>query len=145
MCAVCTAAIIGGLGLSRWLHVDDTVSGVWIGALLVTIIYYTISFLREQKFNFFGRDFIVSLIFYALVFIPLYTGKIIGHPLNRIWGVDKFIVGAFSGSIIFILAVMLYATLKKRNGGHAHFPMEKVTIPVVALLATSYIFYLITK
>ena len=145
MCAVCTAAIIGGLGLSRWLHVDDTVSGVWIGALLVTIIYYTISFLRKQKFNFPGRDFIVSLIFYALVFIPLYTGKIIGHPLNRIWGVDKFIVGAFSGSIIFILAVMLYATLKKRNGGHAHFPLEKVAIPIASLGIISYAFYLITK
>ena len=145
MCAVCTAAIIGGLGLSRWLHVDDTVSGVWIGALLVTIIYYTISFLRKQKFNFPGRDFIVSLILYTLVFIPLYTGKIIGHPLNRIWGVDKFIVGAFSGSIIFILAVMLYATLKKKNGGHAHFPMEKVVIPLLALIFTSGAFYLITK
>lgn len=145
MCAVCTAAIIGGLGLSRWLRVDDTVSGVWIGALLVTVIYYTISFLRKQKFNFFGRDFIVSLIFYAAVFIPLYTGKIIGHPLNRIWGVDKFIVGAFSGSIIFILAVMLYATLKKRNGGHAHFPLEKVTIPIAALIIVSAIFYYLTK
>ena len=145
MCAVCTVAIIGGLGLSRWLRVDDTVSGVWIGALLVTIIYYTISFLRKQKFNFFGRDFIVSLIFYALVFIPLYTGKIIGHPLNRIWGLDKFIAGAFCGSIIFILAVMLYATLKKKNGGRAHFPLEKVIIPIVALGLTSLVFYIVTK
>ncbi len=145
MCAVCTAAIISGLGLSRWLRVDDTVSGVWIGALLVTIIYYTIVLFQKWKLNFFGRDFLISLIYFAAVFVPLYSGKIIGHPLNRIWGIDKFIIGAFVGSIIFILSVMFYAWLKRKNGGHAHFPLEKVTIPVVALILTSTIFYLATK
>ena len=145
MCQICTVAIIGGLGLSRWLHVDDTVSGVWIGAFLVTIIYYTISYLRTKKINFWGRDFLVSLSYYVLAFIPLYTGKIIGHPLNRIWGIDKFIVGATAGSIIFILAIMLYGWLKKKNGDHAHFPMEKVVIPIVSLLIVSGIFYFLTK
>lgn len=145
MCQICTVAIIGGLGLSRWLHVDDTVSGVWIGAFLVIVIYYTIAFLRARKIKFWGRDFLVSLIYFALAFIPLYFGKIIGHPLNRLWGVDRFIVGAFSGSIIFILAVMLYTWLKKKNGGRAHFPMEKVAIPIVSLIIVSGVFYLITK
>lgn len=145
MCTVCTVVIIGGLGLSRWLHVDDTVSGVWIGALLVTIIYYSIAWLAKYKIKFWGRDFLVSLIYYTAVFIPLYTGKIIGHPLNRIWGIDKFIVGATVGSIVFILAIMLYSWLKKKNGGHAHFPMEKVVIPIVSLLIVSGVFYFLTK
>lgn len=145
MCQICTIAIIGGLGLSRWLHVDDTVSGVWIGAFLVTVIYYSISFLRNRKINFWGRDFLVSLGYYAIAFIPLYTGKIIGHPLNRIWGIDKFIVGATAGSIIFILAVILYSWLKKKNGGHAHFPMEKVVIPIISLIIVSAGFYFLTK
>lgn len=145
MCTVCTVAIIGGLGLSRWLKVDDTVSGVWIGAFLVTIIYYTIEFFRLKKINFWGRDFLISLSYYALAFIPLYTGKIIGHPLNRIWGIDKFIVGAFCGSIFFILAVMLYSWLKKKNAGHAHFPMEKVIIPIISLIIVSAGFYFLTR
>ena len=145
MCTVCTVAIIGGLGLSRWLHVDDSVSGVWIGAFLVSVIYYTITLLRSKKINFWGRDFLVPLVYYALVFIPLYTSKIIGHPLNRLWGVDKLVVGAFVGSIIFILSVMLYSWLKKKDGGHAHFPMEKVVIPIVALLILSAGFYFLTK
>jgi hypothetical protein len=35
--------------------------------------------------------------------------------------------------------------MKKKNGGHAHFPMEKVIIPIVALIIVSGIFYLLTK
>ena len=31
--------------------------------------------------------------------------------------------------------------MKARNGGHAHFPFEKVTVPVVALLLVSAYFY----
>ncbi len=131
--------------MSRWLHVDDSVSGVWIGAFLVSVIYYTITFFRSRKINFWGRDFLVPLIYYALVFIPLYSSKIIGHPLNRLWGIDKLVVGAFVGSLIFILSVMLYAWMKKKNGGHAHFPMEKVVVPIVSLLIVSGGFYFLTK
>lgn len=31
--------------------------------------------------------------------------------------------------------------MKARNGGHAHFPFEKVLVPVVALLLASAYFY----
>jgi hypothetical protein len=145
MCQVCAVAIIGGLGLSRWLHVDDTVSGVWIGAFVLAVIYYTIAFFRARKIKFWGRDIITAISYYALIFIPLYTGKIIGHPLNRLWGVDKLIVGAFAGTIVFILGAILYQWLKKKNGGHAHFPMEKVAIPIASLLIVSAGFYFLTK
>jgi hypothetical protein len=145
MCQVCAVAIIGGLGLSRWLHVDDTVSGVWIGAFILVVIYYTIAFFRARKIKFWGRDFLTALSYYALIFIPLYTGKIIGHPLNRLWGVDKLIVGAFTGTIVFIIGAILYNWMKKKNGGHAHFPMEKVAIPIASLLIVSAGFYFLTK
>jgi len=145
MCQVCTAVIIGGLGLSRWLKVDDMVSGVWIGALLIAIIYFTISFLRSKKIRFRGREFIVPFFIYALIFTPLYAFKVIGHPQNQLWGVDKLVIGTFAGSIIFIISTLFYNWLKKINGGRAHFPMEKVAIPVASLTILSTIFYLLTR
>ncbi|MBR2273465.1 MAG: hypothetical protein IJ864_01330 [Alphaproteobacteria bacterium] len=30
--------------------------------------------------------------------------------------------------------------MKKKNGGHAHFPFEKVVVPVVALILVSWLF-----
>lgn len=144
MCQLCTAAIIGGLGLSRWLKVDDTISGVWIGAFLITIIYYSIQFLENKKIKFKGRNFAVALIYYLISILPLYFYDIIGHPLNKIFILDKFLVGIIAGSALFTGSVILYSWMKKKNGGHAHFPLEKVMIPVVSLLIASTIFYFIT-
>ena len=145
MCQICTVAIIGGLGLSRWLKVDDTVSGVWIGALLVTIIYYSIRFLENRKIRFLGRDFLTAITYYAAAVLPLYYYDIIGHPSNRVWLIDKFLIGIIAGSLVFTLSIILYGWMKKKNGGHAHFPMEKVVVPIFSLAIISLGFYFLTK
>ena len=44
------------------------------------------------------------------------------------------------GAIIFILTSKLYQWMKSKNGGHAHFPFEKVVLPVVALVLVSLLF-----
>lgn len=145
LCPVCTVAIAGGLGLSRWLKVDDTISGIWIGALIASSIYWTINVLNRRKINFFARDFVISFAYYALILLPLYYSDIIGHPFNMIWGLDKLIVGTIFGSIIFILSAGFYSWLKKNNNGRAHFPFEKIVISLSSLAVISLIFFLITK
>ena len=37
VCAVCTVAIAGGLGISRLLGVDDALTGVWLGAAIISL------------------------------------------------------------------------------------------------------------
>ena len=32
ICPVCTVAVGAGIGLSRWLGIDDSITGLWIGA-----------------------------------------------------------------------------------------------------------------
>jgi len=49
ICPVCTIAIGAGLGLSRWLGVDDVISGIWIGGLLVSTSLWTVNWLRSKK------------------------------------------------------------------------------------------------
>ena len=39
MCPVCAVAVGVGLGLSRWLKIDDAISGLWIGALIVSLSF----------------------------------------------------------------------------------------------------------
>ncbi|TSC93791.1 MAG: Uncharacterized protein Athens101428_533 [Candidatus Berkelbacteria bacterium Athens1014_28] len=145
LCPVCTVAIAGGLGLSRWLKVDDTISGIWIGALIASSIFWAINVLNKRRIYFFARDFIISFLSYAVILLPLYYGDIIGHPLNVIWGLDKLIVGIIFGSIIFILSVGVYIWLKKNNDNHPHFAFEKIIIPLSSLTVASLIFFLITK
>lgn len=145
MCQVCTIGVVAGLGLSRWFGVDDTIFGLWVGGLLVSVTGWTVNWLKTKKINFKGMIIVTAIVYYASVIIPLYWKEIIGHPLNKLWGIDKFIIGIAFGSVIFAIAVLLYEVMKKKNGGHAHFPFEKVVIPISSLIILSAIFYFITK
>ena len=145
VCPVCTVAVAAGLGLSRWLGIDDTVSGLWIGAVTVSISMWTINWLDKKNWRFKGRKILITLAWYALIVAPLFFTNIMGHPLNKIWEVDKLLIGIIIGSIIFFAMSMWYEYLKKKNNGHAYFPYQKIIMPVGSLVLLSLIFYFITK
>jgi NADH:ubiquinone oxidoreductase subunit 4 (subunit M) len=145
MCPVCTVAVGAGVGLARWLGIDDTITGLWIGGLIVSLIMWTINYLDKRKINFFARNIIVALAYYALTVVPLYFIKTIWHPQNTIGGINKLLLGIIVGSILFYLGAIWYMYLKKKNNGHAYFPFQKVVMPVVPLLIMSVVFYFLTK
>jgi len=144
-CPVCTIAVGAGLGLSRWLGIDDAVSGVWVGGLTMSFVAWTINWFNKKNIKFKGRKIITFLAYYAFVVGPLVWTGVIGHPFNKLWGVDKLVLGIVFGSIIFLSAGFFYNFLKKKNNGRAHFPLEKVALPVGSLFILSLIFYFITK
>jgi len=145
VCPVCTITVTAGVGLCRWLGVDDTISGVWIGGLLVSTIIWTINWLDQKQIKFRFRKILVTLGYYAMVILPLYFADIIGHPQNKLWGQDKLMVGIIAGTIAFLLGVYLNDYLKRRNNGKAYFAFQKVLIPLSALTVASVIFYFINK
>jgi len=145
ICPVCTIAVCAGLGLSRWLGIDDTVSGVWIGGVTASLIFWTKNWLDGKHIRFPGRPVLIAIGYYALVLGPLYWLKIIGHPQNVLWGMDKLLLGTLFGSVGFILGASLYGPLKRSNGGKPHFPFQKVAMPVGALALLSLAFYFFTR
>jgi len=145
ICPICTIAVGAGVGLSRWLGIDDTVTGLWIGALIVSSIWWTINWMNGKNIRFKGRKILLILMYYLVIIIPLYWSGIIGHYYNKIWGVDKLIFGIIIGSIVFLISVLWYQNLKKKNGDRAYFPFQKVAMPVGFLAIFSLIFYFITK
>ncbi|MBU0546142.1 hypothetical protein KKA13_02710 [Patescibacteria group bacterium] len=145
VCPVCTIAVGAGVGFSRYLGIDDTISGVWIGGLTVSLIMWTINWFKKKSINFKYREAITAIGYYLLIVAPLHYIDIIGHPLNKICGIDKILVGVFVGSVFFFGFERLYIYLKKKNGDKAHFPFEKVVLPVSPLVAWSIIFYFLTK
>lgn len=147
VCPVCTVAVGAGLGFARWFGIDDTVTGLWIGALIASMSAWTVNWLGAKHPRWrFPADFWAWLAGYAaLVFVPLYFQGIVGHPLNTLWGVDKVLLGSAIGAVVFLVMARAYELLKKRNGGHAHFPFQKVAMPVGSLAVFSFAFYLLTK
>lgn len=145
VCPLCTIAVGAGIGLAQWLGIDDTVTGLWIGGLTVSLIGWTINWLNKKNIRFFGRKIIIVIGYYLLIVGPLYWHGIIGHVLNKLWGVDKLVLGIVVGSIVFTFAEVLYEYLKKHNQNKTYFPLQKVIMPVVALLIASLAFYYLTK
>lgn len=145
ICPVCVVAVAAGVGLSRYLGVDDVLSGIWIGGLLWSMSIWTVDWLANKKWNFKFRKLIIIAAYYILTVAPLYYSEIIGHPFNKIWGMDKLVFGIVLGTIGLYSGTVSYEYLKKKNNGRAHFPYEKVAIPVGLLIILNIIFYFVTK
>lgn len=145
VCPVCTVAVGAGIGLSRWLGIDDTITGLWIGGLTVSLIMWTINWFDKKNIVFKFRKIITSAGYYLIIVAPLYWMGIMGHTYNKIWGIDKLLLGIIIGSIVFLNSSLWYQSSKKKNGDKAYFPFQKVAMPVGFLAVFSAIFYFITK
>ena len=147
VCPVCTVAVGAGLAVSRSLGVSDSVSGTWFGALLMSMTLWTIDWLSKKKINQVISGSLSFVTYYGLTLWWLLANKYIGIPGNSVnvsgLAIDKLLLGLFIGSIVLYLGGKLYLYLKKKNGGRAHFPFEKVVIPFGLVLIVSGIIFLI--
>jgi len=139
-CAVCTVAVGAALGVSREMGIDDTIIGVWLGAFLMLMVVWTIVFCKKRKWRFHGMYWVILLVTFSLV-IPIYTFDYVVWGYRTIFGIDAFLISVIAGALIIPISDKLYLFIKKKNGGHAHFPFEKVFIPVFLLALISLAFY----
>ena len=141
-CAVCTVAVGASLEIARSYGVDDAIVGVWAGAMLVILGYWMLSWMDKKGWRFTGRDFIiltssVAMIGFMYVHELVYTPQIIG-----IFYIDGFLFSVLVGALVMYYSSEFYQWMKAHNGGHAHFPFEKVVVPIAALcLASAYFYY----
>ena len=80
---------------------------------------------------------------YLFVLIPLKLDGTIGIVRNTMWGIDKIILGITIGSTALLLGALAdkYQRVKFKK---IFFPYQKVVFPVLALVISSLVFYLIT-
>ncbi len=141
-CAVCTVAIGASLTIARKLGVDDCVVGVWSGAMLAIVGYWTIRFFEKHNWNFPGRDPILMALSIAMVGF-MYVGQLTYSPMIiGVFYIDSFLMTNIIGALTFIGGMNFYQWMKVKNGGHAHFPFEKVVVPVALVLLVSLTFHL---
>ena len=143
MCPICTIAVGAGVGLCRYLGIDDLISGAWIGGLLMSLTIWTINWLNTKKIKFLFRKILVFIFWYGISICPLYWLEIIGHPENKFLGIDKLIFGIMSGSVVFLISILFHKFLVKKNREKSYFPFQKVIIPISFLFILSLIFYFI--
>lgn len=144
VCPLCVFVVGAGIGLSQYFGIDDTITGIWLGGVIVAVIAWTIYWLNKKNVRFCGRKIFITVAYYCLIIIPLYMSGIIGHALNKLWGIDKVLLGVIIGSIAFFGGAISYTQLKKKNNNKAYFPLQKIVMSVLPLIILSGVFYYLT-
>ncbi len=140
-CPVCMVTVGASLYIAEKSGLDKCVIGVWSGALLAIFGYFLIRWFNKKGWNFAGRDFILMTASIASIGF-MYISQLVYDPI--IIGflyIDSFLFSNIVGALVFIAGIHFYEWMKKKNGGHAHFPFEKVVVPVLFVGIVSALFY----
>ncbi|MGN0919297.1 MAG: hypothetical protein ACI4OR_00850 [Alphaproteobacteria bacterium] len=139
---LCPLVLGASLGIARKFGVKDEVVGVLFGALLAVVGYWFIRFFEKRNWNFPWRNFILMLVSIASIGF-IYINTLEYKPMLH-WNllyIDSFLLACLCGAAAHIAGVHLYAWMKEKNGGHAHFPFEKVLVPILCDLFMCYLFW----
>ena len=140
VCPLCTLAVSAGVGLTQYLGIDDVITGLWLGGLLGSLTLWSNDWCERRYFGFKAvRLFLLACFWFGSGYLTLWLTGYLGHPLNRLWGIDKLLLGGGIGASAFILVHFSYLWLK-RCYGRPLFPFQKVIMPVVMLLGLSFLF-----
>lgn len=145
ICPICTAAVGAGVLITRHYGIDDTIAGAWVGALLISSTLWTNAWLLKKNIKIEYQGGLLAVAYFLLIVLPLYLKGIIGHPLNKICGADKLLVGLIFGALFFQLGYEVNIKLKEKNGGKVYFPFQKVALAIVPVIVLSLVFYIISK
>ena len=143
VCPVCTVAVGAGVGVSRIIGIDDTITGIWIGGLIISSGLWMADFIRKKNWKIPFPEFLSIMLMTLFVIPSLYWTKLIGVAGNLFLGIDKIIFGIITGSLIFFLGVFIDKFLRKINNDKVFIYYQKVIIPVLLLSITSLILFLL--
>lgn len=129
---LCPVILGASLTLARYFGVKNEVVGVLAGALMSIVGYILIRIFDKRGWHFWGRNFLLMAIALGSICF-IYLGQLEYKPALhwKLLYIDSFLLAAICGATVHILGVNLYAWMKEKNGGHAHFPFEKVLVPLV--------------
>lgn len=140
VCPVCTVAVGAGLESARLLGVDDVITGIWAGGLTLSLFFWTAGWLKKHNVKSVLWQIIVPFISYYVLMAGVYLMPGINFGEQRMFGIDKFLLGVVVGTFAFYLGARWYAKIKQNNGGHAKFAFQKVIVPLSFLLVATAVF-----
>ena len=144
VCPVCTVAVGAGLEGMRLLGVDDVITGIWAGALTLSLFMWTAGWLKKRGVTNIWMQIVLPFVVYYGLLAAVYALPGVTFGATTLWGMDRFLLGIIVGTVAFYLGARWYAKIKRDNGGHAKFAFQKVVVPLSFLIVVSIVFWLIT-
>ena len=143
-CPLCVVTTGTFAALLRWLGVDDTIIGLWLGGLILSASMVFNNFLIKRGKRIRFQLLLIFLVFYGLPILSLYKFGALS-PYNKIFGIDKIFFGTILGSLLLLLASYFDKFLRKLNQGKIYISHQKVLIAIGLLLIISLILYFSIK
>ena len=145
VCPVCTVAVGAGLEGARLLGVDDVITGIWAGGLTLSLFFWTAGWLKKHGVTNGWLQIVVPFVVYYGLLAGVYLMPGVTFGAQRLWGLDKFMLGTIVGTVAFYIGARWYISIKRKNGGHAKFAFQKVVVPLSMLALATLVFWLITR
>jgi len=139
-CPLCVAGAGAGLSLSRILGIDDTITGVWMGAFLGATAFWIGNSIKKTYFPM-QKLAIYLLIFFTTVF-SFYRFGLINEHNGLILNLPKLTLGILVGGVLFYLVDIFNSYLKTRNG-KVLFPYQSIVVSLGSMVIVSLGFYIL--
>lgn len=142
-CPLCTAGVLGGLTLTRWLGVDDVYSGLWFGALIGSLSFWFGGSMKKKYLPY--QEYLLFLAMFLLTTVPfLYSGLSNPHA-PRLFGVNRLFAGMVGGGLVFLASSFLDRWLRLVNKGRVFFSYQGVMVTIGSVVVTLFITYLLLR
>src|SRR3989338_133147 len=143
-CPLCTAATILGVGVTRSLGWDDSIVGVFVGAMIVSSAIWVNNIFKKRNIggNAFLRIGSITTATFVLTVLSFYFAGLFG-PANtyRIFGMEKIIFGSLSGAVVSFAAFFASNAIKKINEGKTLFNYQTIVLTFGALIMNALLFW----
>lgn len=156
-CPLCTAGAAAGIGFAKAYGVDDSISGLLIGALIASSGLWVNNILKKRKINIPLQAGLLITIMFLLFAVPFYyKGLITNFEMVRsmpehhsmlgmgIYGIDKLLFGMIVGTILLTVVFGISDHVKLKRGKRL-FMFQGLVFMVIALAIFSLIFWILTK
>ena len=147
-CPLCTAATIVGVGVTRSLGWDDSIVGVFVGAMIVSSALWVNNIFKRRNVG--GHAFLrigsITVATFALTILSFYFAGLFG-PANtyRIFGMEKIIFGTISGAVVSFATFFASNEIKKRNEGRVLFNYQTMALTFGVLILNALLFWMVFR
>lgn len=151
MCPLCVAGAAIGLSVARYYGLDDTVTGIWLGALAVSTALWVNSMIRSRMRKAKMKpvpfqDVIMFVIVVAATIIPFYSAGFFNGMKgmsDTIYGINRLVGGAVIGGVITLAGPPLSNFIKRKR--NSVFPYQTIILTLGLLAILSLLLWYVTK
>ncbi|MDZ4209757.1 MAG: hypothetical protein U1C56_01100, partial [Candidatus Curtissbacteria bacterium] len=140
-CPLCVAGAGVGLSLSRWIGLDDSITGLWMAAFLGAMAFWSYLAL-VKKLNKGPMVWLKPTLYLAIFASTLWSFYKFNLVIRmeKMYGLDKLTFGIVAGGIAFYLVDIINDLIIKIRG-KSLFPYQRIVLSLGTKLVLSVSLY----